>query len=363
MTGWADIKVFCPIAVYPDVKGMTPRSYRYQKTDLHYSPPDLNTHYFEYPALPVITRPINGWLCRRKLLPLLQGFKPDLLLNYWLYPEGYAAVRSGHALGRPVIVRSIGSDIRRIPDGITRYFTRKTLALADYVLTASTDLATRAIALGASPDRCRAILNGCDIDTFHPRDQQKTRRTLGLESDAEIVLYVGSLLGTKGLFDLIEASKTLAACRPKLKFYCVGSGPAQGALEKAAAEAGLVERWIFVGRKSSQEVAEWMCAANLFCLPSHSEGCPNVIIEAIASGRAVVATDVGGVAELVDQACAILVPAHQPRALADALKRALSMPWDETLIARKYQRSWETVAADMVDVCEWVLAHRTMMPV
>lgn len=355
MTHEADIEVFCPLAAYPKVAWLNPRSYRYFRANLNYSPPDLKAHYFEYPALPWVTRPVNWALCLRPLIPRLREFRPDLLFNYWLYPEGYATVEAGRRLGVPVIVRSIGSDIRRIPDAFTRYYTRRTLREAAMVLTASTDLRERAIELGASKDRCRAILNGCDITVFHPMDRLEARRDLQLKTDAEIAVFVGSILPSKGLIDLLGALERLASRRPRLEIYCIGGGPFQKELETRIKQVGLEGRYHLPGRRTSSQVAQWLAASDLFCLPSHSEGCPNVVIEAIACGRPVLGTNVGGIPELVDDDSGILAPPHSPAKLAEGLDAALSRRWDPAVISGKYSRSWEQVAQETLAACMSVL--------
>ncbi len=93
-------------------------------------------------------------------------------------------------------------------------------------------------------------------------------------------------------------------------------------------------------------MARWVAASNLFCLPSHAEGLPNAVIEALASGRPVVASRVGGIPELVDSECGILVPPQNPSALADALSEALARPWDELAISSKFRRGWDQVAIE-----------------
>jgi glycosyltransferase involved in cell wall biosynthesis len=102
-------------------------------------------------------------------------------------------------------------------------------------------------------------------------------------------------------------------------------------------------------------VARWLAAADLLCLPSYSEGCPNVVLEALYSGRPVVASDVGGIPELVDDTSAVLVPARDVAALADGLSRALSRTWDEAAIARSRGRSWEVAAHELFEICLGVI--------
>ena len=101
-----------------------------------------------------------------------------------------------------------------------------------------------------------------------------------------------------------------------------------------------------------------MVASDLVTLPSYSEGHPNVLVEALASGRPVVATPVGGIPEVVDAASGLLVPPRDADALADALAKALAQDWDEAALARRFSRDWEQVARDTLRACEEALAER-----
>jgi len=353
MKRWADIRVICPLTAYPDVKWLTPRNY--DQPDLTYQPRDLDTTYFRYPAIPMVTRPVNGLICEQYLLPYVQESRPDLILNYWLYPEGYSAVRVGRTLGIPVIVGAIGSDIRRVSDVYVRHLVRKTLMEAAAVITVSEELRQRTIAMGVPSRRVTAILNGCDGAVFRPGGRDEARRILGLEVSGELILYAGNLLPTKGLAELMDAFIGLAQRRPDLRLALVGEGVSGGKLQARAAAAGVRERVIMPGPQESARVAFWMRACDVFCLPSHSEGCPNVVIEALSCGRPVVATDVGGLPELVDESCGILVPAHDHEKLRAALDTALAVRWDAGRIAAAFQRDWEKVAEETFAVCEKVL--------
>ena len=103
-------------------------------------------------------------------------------------------------------------------------------------------------------------------------------------------------------------------------------------------------------------VVQWMNAANVFTLPSYSEGCPNVVIESLSCGRPVVATNVGGVPELIRKDCGIMVPPADSGRLADALHEALSRQWDTEAIARSSSRGWDAVASETWSVCRALLA-------
>jgi len=354
MKSWMDIQVFCPLAIYPS--RWQPRNFPYVRADLSYSPPDVPAQYIEYPALPLLSRPFNGLVGARYVLPHLERFRPDLILSYYVYPDGYAALSAGRQLGVPVVLGAIGSDINRIPDRISGFLTRKALRDASFVLTVSDHLRTQAIRLGSSKERTRAVRNGCDSSIFRLSNRAEARDELGLDKESEVVLFVGWLASPKGLRELLDAMIRLVPSRPRLQLFCIGEGALQAELEAKAAQAGIAGHVHFLGRRCSTEIARWLAAANVFCLPSYAEGCPNALIEALACGRPVIATQVGGIPELVDARSGILVGPGDGAALAEALKEAFSRQWDEPAIAAAAQRGWDHVAQDTYEVCQSVLA-------
>jgi glycosyltransferase involved in cell wall biosynthesis len=353
----ADIEVICPVAVYPPL--LVPR-YRYHRVDPSYRPEDVNTRYLEYPAVPVLSRPLNGALCARRILPDLEKLNPDLILNYWLYPEGYSSVRVARRLGKPVIVASRGSDLRRIADPITRRLVRQTVNAADFVLTVSEDLRSRVIHMGVPPQRTRSIPNGCRHTVFHYGEPGPVREQLGIAPGRKVILFVGWLAPSKGLPELLLAFRELAAEDPELRLVCVGEGSYLAKIHEFIQAAGLEGRVTLSGRSDREQVAAWMTAADVFCLPSHSEGCPNVVVEAVACGCPVVGTRVGGIPELVSEKCGILVEPRDPPALARALRTALSAPWDRRTIASLSARSWQKVADETFEVCREVMSPKAV---
>ncbi|MGB8377476.1 MAG: glycosyltransferase, partial [Rhodanobacteraceae bacterium] len=107
-----------------------------------------------------------------------------------------------------------------------------------------------------------------------------------------------------------------------------------------------------------EQVAEWIAASDVLTLPSWSEGYPNVVVEAIACGRPVVATDVGGTREIVSAVNGILVPPRDADALEHALADALAGKWDDGAIAAGIKRDWDDVAKETLGVCEHIIATR-----
>ena len=349
----ADVRVLSPVASYP--RWARPRSYLFRASDPAHTVPDCDVRYVEYPALPLLTRPFNGWLCARTLHAPLREFAPDVVLSYWLYPDAFGAMHAARRAGLPLVVGARGSDLR-VRDAVSRRLTRPVLHAAHRILVVSEDLGRVAARdYEADPTRIRAIPNGCDATIFHPRDRSEARAALGIDADAELVVYVGRLVPEKGLRELLDAMAALAPQRPKLRLALVGEGPMRTELEtRLAADPAL--RVHLPGAQGPHEVARWMAASDLVTLPSYSEGHPNVLVEALACGRPVVATPVGGIPEVVDADCGLLVAARDPAALAAGLRDALERPWDETALSRRFSRGWDAVAADTLRACEEALA-------
>jgi glycosyltransferase involved in cell wall biosynthesis len=356
LAGEADVRVFYPHASYPSL--LTPHARSYDRLDASYSPPGVAASYYNFPALPVLSRPVNGWLAARVLLPAVRAFAPDLIFSCFLYPDGYAALQIGKALAVPVAAMSIGSDINRIGDPVSRLFTRTVLRQADFLVTVSGDLRMKAIAMGASAEKARAILNGCDLSVFHVQDRLAARQKLGIDPGAEAVVYIGRMDVKKGLRELVEAAARLQPQRAHLQVYLVGAGPDRLLIESAIQAHNAASYIHPLPACAFDEVAVWMAAADLVTLPSYMEGCPNAVLEALASGRPVVATRVGGIPEIMGDECGRLVPPRDAGALAEALASALDQSWDAKAISARHSRSWETVATELLEIFKSLTSAR-----
>ena len=271
--------------------------------------------------------------------------KVDVLLGTWAYPDGVAAVMLAKLVGAPVVVKLHGSDmnvIAKLPG--PRRLLRMALPRATRVVAVSRALAAEARALGVPDERISIVMNGVDADLFRPGDRNAARAQLGLKNDARIVLYVGNLKESKGVLDLAAAFERIAADRPDVHLAIVGGGEARGALE--ALSARWPDRITLAGARPLSEVPVWMAACDLLTLPSWAEGTPNVVLEALASGRRVVASDVGGIPDLVtDPLLGELVPPREPSALAAALDRASSLAYDPDEVAKLGARGGWTESA------------------
>jgi teichuronic acid biosynthesis glycosyltransferase TuaC len=347
----ADVRVFCIDPEYPRNEFLRPRTFVSRTGESGDAVSDVAVEYLQYPALPLITRPLNGYNCGRTLLRRLRDYRPDLVIGYDVYPEGFAAVAAAQELKIPSIVGALGSDVLRNRGYFVGKLTSQTLRKATHVLTVSDNLRERVISSGVPAERCRTIHNGCDFTIFKPSDREAARAELNIDPAAEIILFVGRLVSLKGLRELFEATATLTASRSRVNLVCIGEGPMDQELRRRASRPDLDGHVTFSSGANAHEIARWLAASNVFCLPSHSEGCPNVVIEALSCGLPVVASNVGGIPELLNSRCGILVPPKDAQQLARGLDRALDCPWNREEIAGSSQRSWEDVASETYQVC------------
>ncbi len=352
----AHVRVFFMQQAYPRLPGLHPRSVLSGRVGSDYRLPDVDVETFSYPAIPGLSRVLNGFVASRALTPRLRSFEPDLVLAYWVYPDGAAALRSARALGLPCVVGALGSDIH-VRSGFNHVMTRHTIAGVDALVTVSEAMRQTAIAeFGALPDKVHTIINGYNTAVFHPRPQAVMRARLAIASDARLIVYVGRFVEAKGMRELLAAFQLLGQANPQARLALVGDGVMRQELIDLVQAANLGERVVMPGGLAPEHVAEWIGAADVLTLPSWSEGYPNVVVEAIACGCPVVATDVGGTREIVNATNGILIPPRDPLALQAALETALASEWDRAGMAASMQRTWDDVASETLDVCERTLS-------
>lgn len=290
---------------------------------------------FWYP--PRIGRGLHGLAWYASLLlqhgRRLRRAPPDLLLASWAYPDAVGTARLARRLGLPYAVKVHGSDLNVLAaGGWRRRQVGRALRGAGAVIAVSAALAGKARELGVAEDRLHVLYNGVDADRFRPGDRAASRVQLGLPQRVPIVLYVGNLKPAKGCLDLLEAWPAVLASRPDAQLVYVGEGAARSAIDRRAQALGLAGQVRLAGASGHDLLPAWMQAADLLCLPSHNEGVPNVVLEAMACGLPVVATRVGGIPEVLPASAGTLVPARDVDALALALDGALERAWDRAAI-------------------------------
>ena len=311
---------------------------------------------------PGLSGPLYVASLMKDVLPL-RG-QVDVVLGSFAYPDGYAAIRLAEMIGAPSVVKLHGSDINviaKLPGPAKRL--RSALPRAARIAAVSRALADRAVELGADRARVDVVQNGVDKALFRPLSRAEARAELGLDADRRSIVYVGRLEKTKGVEDLVQAFEALRRRRNDVELSLVGDGGARAFCDAAAARLGGALR--LPGARPLAEVPRWIAASDVVTLPSWNEGMPNAVVEALACGRRVVATSVGGVPDLIrSPALGELVPPRDVPALELALDRALDTPYDaDDVVRRGDTRSWAESARCLLEVLDRAVEAHTQLEV
>lgn len=311
----------------------------------------LDVAYPRYFYPPKIGRPIQGHLyhrgARRAVGLAVEEVAAFALYGTWAYPDGFAVAQLAKELGLPFAIKVHGSDINDYMEvAWRRRVIVSTLNRARKVIAVSQALKQKMVEFGVDRKKILVVYNGVDRELFRVRDRVAARRHLGLAEKGKRILFVGNLKPVKGLDNLIEAMRQLVIERRDTELHMVGYGPLEPSLRQRVEAVSLQNKVHFEGERPPEEIARWMNACDLLCLPSLSEGVPNVVLEALSSGLPVVATNVGGIPEVVSSEVAgILVAPRQPVALFEAIAYALDHDFSASTITRfAEQYSWESNA-------------------
>jgi glycosyltransferase involved in cell wall biosynthesis len=263
----------------------------------------------------------------------------DLVHGHFLLGVAPAAARVGRALRVPVVLTAHGTDVRFLEGGLPPARRDEILAAcaaASTVVAVSADLARRLVQVGVEERRVEVLPMGVDADVFAPGERAAARRELGLPDAGPIVLFVGRVTPDKGVIVLSEAAHRLD--RDTRVF---AAGPAE------VTPPGIE----LLGVLAPRELARWLVAADVMCLPSFAEGTPVSVAEALATGTPVVATSVGGIPDQIAPGNGLLVPPGDVDALATALSEALSRSWSPEMIrATSEPLWWSSISARLGEI-------------
>ncbi len=261
-----------------------------------------------------------------RLAALLRRERIDLLHSH-LFLANLAGRIAGRLAGVPVILsHQHDTDVWMRPHH--RLLERWSVRLADRVITCSEAVRVWEIeTIGLPPDKVTTLRNAI-VPPAEPgdADRRAVRQALGIAPDEVVVGTLGRLHEPKkGLSVFIDAAAAVLARVPRARFVLAGDGPSRAELEARAARAGLGDRLLFAGAR--RDVTRLLSAYDLFVQPSRWEGFGLTLVEAMAVGLPVVATDVGGIPEIVRHGRdGVLVPAGDAAALALAIADLLDDP-------------------------------------
>ena len=305
-----------------------------------------------YPVLPRLGMSLAPWLLYRALLPglhqLLGRERFDAIDAHYLYPDGVAAVWLGRRLGLPVVVTARGTDVTLIPRyAVPRRLIRGAIRGAAALIAVSDALKQALVALGAPADTVTVLRNGVDTTLFRPpANRAAARQALGLH--APTLISVGLLIERKAHHLTIEAMRQL----PGFELLIVGEGPEQARLAGLIERFGLGDRVRLLGPRPHGELPSLYGAADALVLASSREGWANVLLESMACGTPVVASNIAGNLEVVREAAAgTIVETNTPEGIGTAVRRLFArLPARDATRAYAEKFGWEETTAGQVAV-------------
>lgn len=329
----ADITVLVPTMWFPSV---LTKFRRWKNISAHAelcTSPGLETNCVSYPRLP--GNWYNRWsglvvhqVCRRLSLKLHKCKDFDIIYATDLFPDGDAARRLAGDLQIPSACLCIGADVN-----ITA---QSSPALHEHFVKVVTDLdGTLACGKPVSDSIDRAtgrksltVYGVVDLESFRPvADKHRIRADIGLPHGKAIFLYAGYFDERKGIVELLKAYASIAERNEDVLLVMCGDGRLMSWVRQFSVEKGIEDRLILPGQVEADKMATWMQCCDVFVLPSHTEGMPNVVMEAMACGVPVIATEVGGLPDAVGgSGGAVLIRPRCVEELQKAMDAAIESP-------------------------------------
>jgi glycosyltransferase involved in cell wall biosynthesis len=280
------------------------------------------------------------------------GYKPDVIDAHYFYPDGVAAMRVAQVLGVPFMCTARGSDITYWPQlPAARRAILEVGANAQALAAVSASLHDEMVALGMGASKTHVLRNGVDLEHFGPRNREAARARFGVSGP--VLLSVGALIPRKAHDITLKALAKI----PDATLLIAGEGPERGRLQALAGALGLGERVRLLGSVAHQDLPELYAAADISILASKREGLANVLLEAIACGAPIIATNVDGAAEVLDDpACGRLIPVGDVVALQAAIETLRANPPDRAAVRRSAMRfSWDKTTSAQYELLKSLL--------
>ncbi len=326
-TGEVEAKVVAPVPWFPFSAQRFGEYARFAATPRQENRNGIEVRHPRYLLLPKVGMNIAPFAMALGALPTikrlqLEGFDFDVIDAHYYYPDGVAAGLLAKWLAKPFFVTARGTDLNLIPQyPFPRNLILRTAAQASGSIGVCKALMDTLEQLGANPAKLYTLRNGVDLERFTPEPRNIARARLGLKPQGPYLLSVGHLVERKGHHIAIEALSQLRG----VTLLIAGAGPEEVTLKNLANRLGVADRVHWAGVVPQHELKWWYSAADVLALCSSREGWANVLLEAMACGTPVIATDIWGTPEVVNTPDAgILMARRDPAALVDAWRELFS---------------------------------------
>ena len=357
-TDGVESRVVAPVPWFPSTAARFGDYARMASTPTRETRNGIDVRHPRYLVVPKFGMTVSPLLLALAARPAVQavvdeGFDFDLIDAHYYYPDGVAAALLARHFNKPFCVTARGTDLNLIPQhalprSMIRWASRRAAAsigvcsaLMD-VLRGWNDV---------EPGRIHVMRNGVDLDRFKPLPMAQMRSELGV-AGAPFLLSVGHLIERKGHHIAIEALAALKARFPQAQLVILGEGEERQRLAQLAAELCVANRVRLMGAVPNEQLARWYSAADALLLASSREGWANVLLEAMACGTPVVATDIWGTPEVVTtDDVGLLVKQRSGAAFAEAIAQLVGAPRNRARV-RQYAEgfSWKQTSQQQLSL-------------
>ena len=342
-TGMVNAEVIAPVPWFPFKSSRFGQYGKYARVPNKEVREEITIHHPRYLVVPKIGMLLTPFFLAFSIKQCIsrqkkQGLSYDLVDAHYYFPDGVAIALLKRFLNKPFTITARGTDINLIPN----YRLPKQMILwaarrASASITVSKALKECLIQLGVDKQKIHALQNGVSLDFFKPLNRNECKAKWNVAG--KTLLSVGNLIESKGHHLVIEALKAL----PEYQLLIVGDGELKYQLENQVADSKLKDRVKFLGTLTQDELVEVYSAAELLILASSREGMPNVLLEAISCGTPVLAANVGGAAEIIDnKIIGRLLLDRSPAGIIDGVQQVVGSHLDrEKIRAAANFWSWD----------------------
>lgn len=357
-SGRVTAQVIAPVPWFPLTHTRFGEYAVYAKVPRHELRHNITVEHPRYPLFPKIGMTISPLLLALAMRPVIRrllqrGEKFDVIDAHYFYPDGVAAIFLGRWFNLPVVITARGTDLNLIPQYLLpRKLIQWAAARAAGMITVCQALKDVLVELGVPEQRVSVLRNGVDLQQFQPPQERAALRER-LHLQGTTLLSVGHLIERKGHDLVISALNHL----PDTHLLIAGDGPEEANLRTLARSSGVAARVTFLGAIKHDELRDYYGAADILVLASSREGWANVLLEAMACGTPVVASNVWGTPEVVAvPEAGVLMHERTPMALAEAVKVLLAA-YPDRAATRRYAElfSWDATTQGQLNLFERVV--------